>query len=82
MDIQKISGIRLESVGKPEVEKYPDLETLQVLAFHRILAFQTFIDDRVTNNPFWRTHREPTWCKDIMAFQTPDLAIDLRNLGR
>jgi hypothetical protein len=82
MDVQKISGIRLDSVGKPEVEKYPDLETLQVLAFHRILAFQTFIDDRVTNNPFWRTHREPMWCKDIMLFQTPDLAIDLRNIGR
>ena len=82
MDIEKISGIRLDSVGRPEVNNYPDLQTLQVLAFHRIVAFQTFLDDQVSNNGFWRTHREPIWCKDIMLFQTPESAIDLRNIGR
>jgi hypothetical protein len=71
MDVEKISGIRLGSVGRPEVDKYPDLLTLQVLAFHRIVAFQTFIDDRIENNPFWRTHRSQFGARISCHFKLP-----------
>ncbi len=74
--IEKISRIRLYSVDKPSRDDYPDLQNVQILAFQRIVAFHDFLDERVPTNRFWRTHRRPDWCRDIMLFQVEEPRLE------
>ncbi len=75
-NIEKISRIRLHSVDKPSRDDYPDLQNVQILAFQRIVAFHDFLDERVPTNRFWRAHRRPNWCKDVMVFQVEDPGLE------
>lgn len=75
--IEKISHFRLgSSVKKPSRDEYPDLQDVQILAFQRIVAFTDFLDERIPTNKFWRAHRRPTWCKDVMLFQIEDSGLE------
>jgi hypothetical protein len=74
--VEKISRIRLGSVTSPSREGFPDLQNVQILAFQRIIAFQDFLDSRVSNNRFWRAHRRPTWCNNVMVFQVEDQGLE------
>jgi len=76
MIVEKISRIRLHSVTEPSREDYPDLQNVQILAFQRIVAFHDFLEERVPNNRFWRAHRRPSWCKDVMVFQVEDQGLE------
>lgn len=75
-NIEKISRIRRYSVTSPSRDDYPDLQNVQILAFQRIVAFQDFLDDKVSKNRFWRAHRRPTWCKDLMRFQVEEQDLE------
>ncbi len=74
--VEKISQIRLYSVEKASRDDYPDLQNVQILAFQRIVAFHDFLDERVPTNRFWRTHRRPTWCKDVMLYQVVEPELE------
>lgn len=74
--VERISRIRLHSVTHPSREDYPDLRNVQILAFQRILAFHDFLDDKVPRSRFWRMHRRPNWCKDVMLFQVEDQGLE------
>jgi hypothetical protein len=74
--VERISRIRLHSVTHPSREDYPDLQNVQILAFQRIIAFQDFLDEKVPKNRFWRAHRRPSWCKDVMIFQVEDQGLE------
>lgn len=76
--ITKIGHIRRHSViaPTPQRNRFPDLDKVQILAFQRIAAFHEFLDDRVPDNRFWKAHRRPNWCKDIMLFQVEDQALE------
>lgn len=74
--VEKISRIRLHSVKHPSRDDYPDLQNVQILAFQRIVAFQDFLDEKVPKNRFWRAHRRPNWCKDVMIFQVEDQGLE------
>jgi len=69
--VQKISRIRRHSVtaSAPQRDSFPDIGNVQILAFQRIVAFNDFLEEKVPNNRFWRTHRRPSWCRDVMLFQ-------------
>jgi hypothetical protein len=74
--IERISRIRLHSVIIPSRDDYPDLQNVQILAFQRIIAFQDFLDEKVPKNRFWRAHRRPSWCRDVMIFQVEDQGLE------
>jgi len=74
--VEKISRIRLHSVDKASRDDYPDLQNVQILAFQRIVAFHDFLEERVPTNRFWRAHRRPIWCKDIMLYQVEDPGLE------
>ncbi len=76
IDVEKISRIRLHSVTSPSRDNYPDLQNVQILAFQRIIAFQEFLDERVSKNRFWKMHRRPVWCKDVMLFQVEEQGLE------
>lgn len=75
ISVEKISRIRLHSVSAPSRDDYPDLQNVQILAFQRILAFQDFLDEKVPKNRFWRMHRRPDWCKNVMLYQVDDQQV-------
>lgn len=75
--INRISDIQLNSLPIPDAGKYPDLEDVQVIAFHRIVRFRRFMDKLFgEENRFWKAHRQPSWCSHIIDFQftEPQLA--------
>jgi hypothetical protein len=75
-NVAKISQIRLHSVTEPSRDDYPDLENVQILAFQRIVAFHDFLEERVSGNRFWRAHRRPAWCRDVMLFQVENQGLE------
>lgn len=74
--VEKISRIRLHSVTEPSREDFPDLFNVQILAFQRIVAFHDFLDERIPKNRFWRAHRRPAWCNNVMSFQVEDQRLE------
>lgn len=75
-NVGQISRIRLGSVAPPSRDDYPDLRNVQILAFQRIVAFHDFLEERVPQNRFWRAHRSPNWCKDVMVFQVENQGLE------
>lgn len=78
--ISKISHIRRFSITEVYRDDYPDLDNVQILAYQRIVTFRDFLDNHVSDNRFWKAHREPSWCKGIMSFELQD--ADVNTLGR
>jgi len=78
--IDRISEIEIKSPPIPRVSRYPDLESVQIVAYHRIVRFRALLDTVLgTNNRFWNVHRDPAWARDFMDFQLteePSLAAE------
>ena len=74
--VEKISRIRKYSVTEPSREDYPDLQNVQILAFQRIIAFNDFLDEKISTNRFWKAHRRPGWCRDMMVYQVMDNGLE------
>lgn len=65
-----ISKIELSSVPIPRKEKYPDIENVQLIAYHRLIKFRRFLDDILGGkNTFWKNYRNPSWSGDYLNFQ-------------
>lgn len=68
--IEYISKIELSSYPIPDKTKYPDIDTVQIVAYHRLVYYRELIDEIVNlENNFWSVHRNPSWCRDIINFQ-------------
>lgn len=76
--VEKISRIRRHSVTAPtpQREYFPDIDKVQILAFQRIVAFHDFVDEKIPKNRFWRAHRRPSWCSDVISFQIEDQGLE------
>jgi hypothetical protein len=73
--IEKISDIEIFAPPIPRVSLYPDIESVQVIAYHRLIRFRELVDTIVgTENRFWRVYRDPTWARDFMDFQVTEVA--------
>ena len=68
--IDRISDIAFDAPPIPQVDKYPDVESVQVIAYHRLVRFRAFVDAILGgDNAFWKVHRNPTWAIEFMDFQ-------------
>lgn len=68
--IDYISKINLTSYPIPNKNKYPDLESVQIVAYHRLVYYRELIDQQISSdNNFWNVHRNPSWCRGIINFQ-------------
>jgi hypothetical protein len=73
--IDRISEIEFKSAPIPRVSRYPDIDAVQVVAYHRLVRFRDLIDAVVGNgNRFWNVHRNPAWARDFMDFQLTEEA--------
>jgi len=73
--INRISEIEFASPPIPRVSRYPDVESVQIIAYHRLVRFRNFVDAVVGGgNRFWNVHRDPTWARDFLDYQLTDEA--------
>jgi hypothetical protein len=67
--VERIAGISFSDVPIPSADRFPDIESVQIVAYHRIVKFRQCVDDALgEDNRFWRVHRKPSWCPDSMKF--------------
>jgi|GEM_PF-945601 len=68
--IQKISCIELSDAPIPRMDKYPDLENVQVVAYQRIVSFMSFLDEILGGtSKFWNYNRRPSWAPKYLDYQ-------------
>jgi len=71
--IQKLAEINFSAVPVPNLDNFPDIGAVQIIAYHRIVKFRRLLDDVVgTDNRFWRVQREPTWRLKDLTFEVVD----------
>jgi hypothetical protein len=69
MRIDSISKIELIAYP-PSKAEYPDVEAVQLVAYHRIVFYRELLDEVLGDkNRFWNVHRKPSWCRDVLNFQ-------------
>lgn len=68
--VERISDIPIGSPPIPRVSRYPDVESVQIVAYHRIIRFRDLLDAVLAGgNRFWNVHRDPPWARPFMDFQ-------------
>jgi len=68
--IDWISSIRFSAPPIPDRDKFPDIESVQIVAYHRIVAFRRLLDEILgTTNRYWSFHRNPSWTNSLIDFQ-------------
>jgi len=68
--IQRIAEIEFSAVPMPNADKFPDLATVQLLAYHRAVKFRQLLDQVIgTDNRFWRIQRNPAWKPKDLTFE-------------
>jgi len=71
--INRISDIEITAVPIPNADSYPDLESVQIMAYHRIVRFRSYLDKLLgKENRFWNAHRTPQWCENLLDFQVAE----------
>lgn len=68
--IKYISKIELSAVPVPRKSSYPDIDHVQLVAYHRLIIFRSLLDNVLGgSNTFWKVHRNPAWCSAYINFQ-------------
>ena len=68
--IQKIAEIEFSAVPVPDADKFADLGTVQILAYHRAVKFRKLLDEVVgVDNRFWAIQRNPSWKPKDLTFE-------------
>jgi hypothetical protein len=68
--VDRISEIEFAAPPIPSVDRYPDVESVQVIAYHRLVRFRDLVNAIIGNtNRFWNIHCNPIWARDFIDFQ-------------
>jgi hypothetical protein len=68
--VQFISQIEFTTPPIPKRSHFPDVGSVQVVAYHRLVKFRKFLDEVLGgSNRFWNVHRNPTWTGEMIDFQ-------------
>jgi hypothetical protein len=68
--VDKISKIVIDAAPLPRLSKFPDVEFVQLIAYHRIIRFRSLLDEVLGDtSAFWTEHRSPSFAARYMDFQ-------------
>lgn len=68
--VRHISQISFTAPPTPRLDKFPDIEAVQVVAYQRFVRFRQFVDETVGGSGrFWKVHRTPSWAREMIDFQ-------------
>jgi len=71
--ITRLSKIQIYDPPIPDRTKFPDMDNVQLVAYHRLIRFRRFIDEAVgSSDRFWNLHREPSWAREFLDYQAVD----------
>ena len=73
--VERISTIRFSSIPTPRADDnyFPDIDNVQIIAYHRIVKFRRLVDEACSANRFWKVQRTPSWCPStLMNFSVVD----------
>lgn len=71
--VEHISTIPFSDVPVPDIDEFPDINNVQIVAYHRLVKFRLFVDEVLGNkNRFWKVQRKPSWCPSTMNFSVVD----------
>ena len=69
--IKVIAGMPFYDAPIPDKSKYADIESVQLVAYYRLVKFRSFLDEILgTSNRYWTFHRHPLWCSEFIKYQT------------
>jgi hypothetical protein len=65
-----IESMYFDAPPSPQKSKFPDVESVQILAYHRIVRFRDVVNEVLgDSNRFWKVHRNPAWTAGFTNFQ-------------
>ncbi|MBN1505652.1 MAG: hypothetical protein JW955_02335 [Sedimentisphaerales bacterium] len=68
--IRTIASMELSDAPIPRIDAYPDTDSVQLVAYHRVVKFRSLVDEVLGgSNRFWTANRRPGWCRDFVDFQ-------------
>ena len=68
--LDKLSKIEINDPPRPNVDRFPDIDNVQLIAYHRILKYRAFLDEILsTSKGFWAKQRDPSWKPAYFDFQ-------------
>jgi hypothetical protein len=70
--VKRLSEFELASAPIPRRGRFPDLDSVQLIAYHRFARFRGYLDGILgLSNLFWKTRRNPAWCSGYLLFPSP-----------
>lgn len=73
-NVQKIAELELSDHPIPDKSKYPDVISVQIIAYHRLVRFREMLDEALgSKNKFWNYHRKPEWTENMITFQIAEV---------
>ena len=73
--IARISEIEFIAPPIPAVSKYPDLESVQIVAYHRLVRFRDLVNAVIGgSNRLWNVYKDPMWARGFIDFQLTERA--------
>jgi hypothetical protein len=76
--VAMISQIEFQDPPIPDIGCFVDLESVQIVAYHRMVKYRQFVDQALGGeNRFWNVHRNPNFASDVINFQL----VESRGLG-
>ncbi|HEV2968751.1 MAG TPA: hypothetical protein VGY55_02105 [Pirellulales bacterium] len=68
--VEKISSIEMQVPPIPNRRSYPDLESVQIVAYHRIVRYRRIVDEILGGkNRFWTVQRSPAFANEYCDYQ-------------
>ena len=68
--IKLISQIEFLEPPIPEIGRFIDVDSVQIVAYHRMVRYRQFLDEALGGgNRFWNVHRNPAFASGVINFQ-------------
>jgi hypothetical protein len=68
--IDRISKIQFAEPPFPRMSKFVDLESVQIVAYHRIVKYRKFVDETLgSTSRYWNVSRNPSFSAEFIDFQ-------------
>ena len=68
--VHHISLIEFDAPPIPRRDRAPDIDAVQIVAYHRIVRFRRLLDQALgSKSRFWAIHRRPSWASEWTDFQ-------------
>lgn len=68
--LQRLAGMQYTTPPMPRADRFPDLDAVQIVAFHRLVHFRRLLDETLQSAfLFWSSFRDPAWARDYIDYQ-------------